>query len=221
MTIGCWRWESRIGRIAQFLQGLRGRFPEVVVDVLWQVQGMIGGQDEPHGMHVSFERGWVDGGGGGLRIGRGRGSARMAKRRREKERQRERTTSKLKFNDQSPLLDGAEFSSHDADHEHQQHTLNSAHPQPDPDPTNRDTIRCKCRSIFDDGFSIACNICLRWCHAACFGILQGEVPDEWKCWLCTSVAPLLQFFELVHVYFDKELVILLFPFVQTLVDMRA
>ncbi|KAG6864390.1 hypothetical protein C0991_009955 [Blastosporella zonata] len=87
-----------------------------------------------------------------------------------KEKEKERRTPKSKSND------GAE-----SDHEHRQLSPN---PQPEPDTTDRDTIRCICGSTFDDGFSIACDICLRWCHAACFGIVQGEVPDEWKCWLC-------------------------------------
>jgi hypothetical protein len=35
-----------------------------------------------------------------------------------------------------------------------------------------------------DGFSIACDDGSRWCHAACFGIVQGEVPEEWCCRAC-------------------------------------
>ena len=52
-------------------------------------------------------------------------------------------------------------------------------------PTNdNSTIRCICNSTLDDGFSIACDVCERWCHAACFDIVVGEVPEEWKCWEC-------------------------------------
>ncbi|KAG5349945.1 hypothetical protein C0989_001160 [Termitomyces sp. Mn162] len=47
-----------------------------------------------------------------------------------------------------------------------------------------EAIRCICGSTYDDGFSIACDDCERWCHAACFGIDPGHVPEEWKCWLC-------------------------------------
>lgn len=47
-----------------------------------------------------------------------------------------------------------------------------------------DAIRCICGFSFDDGFSIACDICSRWVHAACFDIVQGEVPEEWRCWVC-------------------------------------
>ncbi|XP_006455967.1 hypothetical protein AGABI2DRAFT_45796, partial [Agaricus bisporus var. bisporus H97] len=35
-----------------------------------------------------------------------------------------------------------------------------------------------------DGFSIACDKCQRWSHAACYDIVNGAVPDEWKCVLC-------------------------------------
>lgn len=49
---------------------------------------------------------------------------------------------------------------------------------------SQETIRCICGSTYDDGFSIACDDCSRWCHAACFGIVPGHVPEEWKCWLC-------------------------------------
>lgn len=47
-----------------------------------------------------------------------------------------------------------------------------------------DEIRCRCGSSMDDGFSIACDVCGRWCHAACFGIAEGSVPEEWRCWVC-------------------------------------
>ncbi|KAF8627262.1 hypothetical protein AX15_004454 [Amanita polypyramis BW_CC] len=49
---------------------------------------------------------------------------------------------------------------------------------------DNDDISCICGFSYDDGFSIACDGCSRWCHAACFDIVDGEVPDEWHCWLC-------------------------------------
>jgi uncharacterized protein len=52
-----------------------------------------------------------------------------------------------------------------------------------PTGTSSDTINCIC-DISVDGFSIACNDCERWCHAACFDIVEGGVPDEWRCWMC-------------------------------------
>ncbi|KAF8553875.1 hypothetical protein OG21DRAFT_1184758 [Imleria badia] len=54
-----------------------------------------------------------------------------------------------------------------------------------PPPPDSDAISCICGFTYDDGFSIACDDCSRWCHAACFGIIQGgEVPEFWKCWVC-------------------------------------
>ncbi|KAH9948848.1 hypothetical protein B0H21DRAFT_707446 [Amylocystis lapponica] len=53
----------------------------------------------------------------------------------------------------------------------------------DPDPVS-DTIDCICGFHYDDGFSIGCDACSRWCHAACFGIAESEVPEEWHCWVC-------------------------------------
>ena len=47
-----------------------------------------------------------------------------------------------------------------------------------------DGIQCICGFTDDDGFSIACDDCSRWCHAACFEIVEGDVPEEWRCWLC-------------------------------------
>ncbi|KAJ7789344.1 hypothetical protein B0H14DRAFT_2397581 [Mycena olivaceomarginata] len=47
-----------------------------------------------------------------------------------------------------------------------------------------DEIDCRCGSSADDGFSIACDVCGRWCHAACFAISKESVPEEWKCWMC-------------------------------------
>lgn len=52
------------------------------------------------------------------------------------------------------------------------------------DPT-ADGINCICGFTYDDGsLSIACDECERWCHAACFDIVEGEVPEEWRCWQC-------------------------------------
>lgn len=47
-----------------------------------------------------------------------------------------------------------------------------------------DGIQCICGFTDDDGFSIACDDCSRWCHAACFDIVDADVPEEWRCWLC-------------------------------------
>ncbi|KZT19819.1 hypothetical protein NEOLEDRAFT_1245609 [Neolentinus lepideus HHB14362 ss-1] len=47
-----------------------------------------------------------------------------------------------------------------------------------------DSISCICGYSYDDGFSIACDKCSRWCHAACFDIAPGQVPEEWQCWVC-------------------------------------
>ncbi|KAJ7734232.1 hypothetical protein B0H16DRAFT_154703 [Mycena metata] len=47
-----------------------------------------------------------------------------------------------------------------------------------------DEIRCLCGSSVDDGFSVACDVCGRCCLAACFGIVEGSVPEEWRCWVC-------------------------------------
>lgn len=61
----------------------------------------------------------------------------------------------------------------------------SQHPPAIPPPPDSDAISCICGFTYDDGFSIACDDCSRWCHAACFGIVQGgEVPEFWKCWAC-------------------------------------
>ena len=49
---------------------------------------------------------------------------------------------------------------------------------------DEDGIQCICGFTDDDGFSIACDDCSRWCHAACFDIVDGDVPEEWRCWLC-------------------------------------
>jgi len=61
-----------------------------------------------------------------------------------------------------------------------------AAPQDDdlPHAAGSDSINCICGYSFDDGFSIACDDCSRWCHAACFEIVQGGVPEEWRCWVC-------------------------------------
>ncbi|KAI0696110.1 hypothetical protein C8T65DRAFT_664147 [Cerioporus squamosus] len=52
------------------------------------------------------------------------------------------------------------------------------------DTNSSESIYCICGFSDDDGFSICCDSCSRWCHAACFSIVQNEVPDEWHCWEC-------------------------------------
>jgi len=52
------------------------------------------------------------------------------------------------------------------------------------DPTS-ESIDCICGLTHGDGsLSIACDDCERWCHAVCFDIVEGEVPEEWRCWVC-------------------------------------
>ncbi|TFY78413.1 hypothetical protein EWM64_g5601 [Hericium alpestre] len=63
--------------------------------------------------------------------------------------------------------------------------LKRSAPDDDDDATmSSDSINCICGFGYDDGFSIACDDCSRWCHAACFDIVEGEVPEEWRCWVC-------------------------------------
>ena len=61
-------------------------------------------------------------------------------------------------------------------------------PPPDDDRNtsnnSSDSINCICGYTYDDGFSVACDDCSRWVHAACFDINEGEVPEEWRCWVC-------------------------------------
>ncbi|GBE86759.1 SET domain-containing protein, partial [Sparassis crispa] len=55
---------------------------------------------------------------------------------------------------------------------------------PEPEPPAADTITCICGFAYDDGFSIGCDSCSRWCHAACFDIVDSQIPEEWECWVC-------------------------------------
>lgn len=50
--------------------------------------------------------------------------------------------------------------------------------------TSTEAVDCICGFAVDDGFSIACDICSKWCHSACFGIAQGAVPEKFLCWSC-------------------------------------
>lgn len=59
---------------------------------------------------------------------------------------------------------------------------------PGTEEVSTDAINCICGYSFDDGFSIACDNCSRWCHAACFDITDpGQVPEEWHCWVCAGM----------------------------------
>ena len=63
-------------------------------------------------------------------------------------------------------------------------TQNDDQDDPNSSTTASDSISCICGYTYDDGFSIACDVCSRWVHAACFDIGEREVPDEWRCWVC-------------------------------------
>jgi hypothetical protein len=57
--------------------------------------------------------------------------------------------------------------------------------KPENEDETSDSIDCICGFTYDDGsLSIACDVCERWCHTACFDIVEGEVPEEWRCWEC-------------------------------------
>ncbi|KAF9522011.1 hypothetical protein CPB83DRAFT_737818, partial [Crepidotus variabilis] len=52
-----------------------------------------------------------------------------------------------------------------------------------------EAVDCICGFAVDDGFSIACDVCSKWCHSACFGIAQGAVPEKFLCWACKPRPP--------------------------------
>ncbi|KAI0743296.1 hypothetical protein BC629DRAFT_217819 [Irpex lacteus] len=52
--------------------------------------------------------------------------------------------------------------------------------------SSSDGIDCVCGFTYDDGFSVACDSCGTWVHAACFDIQHGNVPEIFKCWKCDS-----------------------------------
>lgn len=61
--------------------------------------------------------------------------------------------------------------------------------QKDPPPeyaVNPDSgiIGCICQLDHDDGFTIQCDKCFRWQHAACMNIENEDVPDNYLCYLC-------------------------------------
>ncbi|KAF5367560.1 hypothetical protein D9758_003644 [Tetrapyrgos nigripes] len=57
----------------------------------------------------------------------------------------------------------------------------------DVDPESNESIRCICGVSNDDGWSIGCDGCGRWCHGICFGIDEKDkenLPERWECWVC-------------------------------------
>ncbi|KAF9031329.1 hypothetical protein BJ165DRAFT_1358385 [Panaeolus papilionaceus] len=63
------------------------------------------------------------------------------------------------------------------------------------EPTSTDGIDCICAINIDDGYSVACDECGRWCHMACFnfppsGQGQNAASDiEFRCWRCEPRSP--------------------------------
>ncbi|GAA5998701.1 uncharacterized protein JCM10292_007171 [Rhodotorula paludigena] len=61
----------------------------------------------------------------------------------------------------------------------------SSTPPPWAVPAESGLIRCVCPYTLDDGFTIQCDLCNVWQHAACVGIPSPEeVPDEYRCEKC-------------------------------------
>ncbi|KAF8160301.1 hypothetical protein BJ912DRAFT_327011, partial [Pholiota molesta] len=74
---------------------------------------------------------------------------------------------------------------HQHQHDDQHRRPPSATPLPEAPDISSEAIDCLCGSPVDDGFSIACDVCSRWCHSACFGIAPGgPVPESFLCWVC-------------------------------------
>ncbi|SCV67623.1 BQ2448_5234 [Microbotryum intermedium] len=49
---------------------------------------------------------------------------------------------------------------------------------------NITVIRCVCPYVADDGFTIQCDTCNVWQHAACVIISMDDVPEEYRCERC-------------------------------------
>ncbi|KAL0568877.1 SET domain-containing protein 3, partial [Marasmius crinis-equi] len=48
-------------------------------------------------------------------------------------------------------------------------------------------ISCICGFTLDDGWSIGCDGCPRWCHGICMGFHEKDkenLPERWWCWAC-------------------------------------
>ncbi|GAA5866591.1 hypothetical protein JCM3774_004023 [Rhodotorula dairenensis] len=61
-------------------------------------------------------------------------------------------------------------------------------PPPYAVPAESGLIRCVCPYAVDDGFTIQCDLCNVWQHAACVGIPSlTDVPDEYCCERCDPV----------------------------------
>ncbi|GEM07082.1 histone deacetylation-related protein [Rhodotorula toruloides] len=55
-------------------------------------------------------------------------------------------------------------------------------------PPESGLIRCVCPYTIDDGFTIQCDICNVWQHAACVGIPSpADVPEEYRCERCDPI----------------------------------
>ncbi|BGO89955.1 hypothetical protein NBRC10512_001939 [Rhodotorula toruloides] len=61
-------------------------------------------------------------------------------------------------------------------------------PPPYAVPPESGLIRCVCPYTIDDGFTIQCDICNVWQHAACVGIPSpADVPEEYRCERCDPI----------------------------------
>ncbi|TRY75915.1 hypothetical protein DNTS_033481, partial [Danionella cerebrum] len=49
---------------------------------------------------------------------------------------------------------------------------------------SEETIRCVCEAEEEDNFMLQCEECLHWQHGSCMGLLEGNVPDQYSCFVC-------------------------------------
>ena len=81
-----------------------------------------------------------------------------------------------------------------------QYPFENGHPRPyDPPrsapaplvPAPSEAIDCMCGYTIDNGFSVACDRCSRWCHGVCFGLTNSDETREinFWCWRCEQRSP--------------------------------
>jgi hypothetical protein len=53
-------------------------------------------------------------------------------------------------------------------------------------PAPSEAIDCMCEYTIDNGFSVACDRCSRWCHGVCFGLTNSDETRDinFWCWRC-------------------------------------
>ncbi|KAE8576722.1 hypothetical protein XENTR_v10004298 [Xenopus tropicalis] len=89
----------------------------------------------------------------------------------------------------------------DDDDNNEEIDVTNADEELEEEPGDCEIVRCMCEVQDENDFMIQCEECLCWQHGVCMGLLEDNVPEKYKCYICQD--PPGQRLSLKY-WYDKE-----------------